>query len=390
MEFNKRVAKVKPSATLALTSKAKAMKAAGEDVCAFAAGEPDFDTPDFVKAGAIKALLNGQTKYCPAAGVPALRQMIADKLKKDNGLDYDTAQIVVGDGAKHSVSSVIMAICRDDDEIIIPTPAWLSYEEMVNLAGGKPVFIETKAEDDFQLTPEALKAALTPKSRAVILNSPSNPTGMVYSREALEALAEVIVENDLLIIADEIYETMLYDGTKHVSIGSLGDEIFKRTITVNGFSKAYSMTGWRLGYFAAPLDIAKAVISMQSHTTSGANTFAQYGAMCALEGPSSDVKWDMLPAFIARREKMFELLNAIDGITCVKPMGAFYMFPDISSFGMDASEFADKLLEEEKVAVVPGNPFGAPGNVRLSYACSMENIEKGLARIKKFAERLNA
>ena len=390
MKLNKRIEQVKPSATLALTSKAKAMRAAGEDVCSFAAGEPDFDTPDFIKTGAMRALLDGQTKYCPSSGVPALREMVAKKLQDENGLSYKPSQIVIGNGAKHSLFSVIMAVCDDDDEVLIPTPAWLSYPEMVSMAGARSVCIETRQEDSFALRPEALRAAITPKTRAIILNSPSNPTGMVYSRSELEALAEVIVEHDLLVIADEIYETMVYDGAEHVSIGSLSDEILARTVTINGFSKAYSMTGWRLGYFAAPEEISKAVISMQSHSTSGPNTFAQYGAMQALQGPPSDSTWSMLPAFTERRNRIYELLNAMPGVSILKPMGAFYMFPNISKLGLSPSEFASRLLEEEKVAVVPGEPFGTDKHVRLSYACSMENIEKGLERMKHFVERLQA
>lgn len=387
MEFNERVRDVLPSATLALTSKAKAMKAAGEDVCSFGAGEPDFDTPDHVKQAAITALTEGQTKYAPSTGLPALRDAISAKFKRENGLDYAPQQIIVSNGAKHSLYNALIVICHDGDEILLPTPSWLSYEEMVRMAGAKSVYVKTRESDEFALRKDVLEAAITPKTRAIILNSPSNPTGMVYDRATLEMVAELAVKHDFLIIADEIYEKLLYDGVEHISIGSLNKEVLARTITINGLSKAYAMTGWRLGYMGAPMDIAKKVGEVQSHATSGPNTFAMYGALAAMTGPQDCVE-SMRVAFDERRNRMYELLMDIKGIQCVKPRGAFYMFPNISCTGLTATQFAERLLNEEKVAVVPCEPFGAPSHVRLSYACSMKNIEKGLARFKHFVESL--
>jgi len=389
MEFNKRIAAVKPSLTLALTAKAKAMKAAGEDVCSFGAGEPDFDTPQHIKDAAIKALNEGQTKYAPSPGLPALRKAISEKLKTENGLTYEPNQILVSDGAKHSLFNVIMTLCRDEDEVIIPAPFWLSYAEMVNMAGAKSVVVHTDETAGFKLTPELLEGAITPKTRALILNSPSNPIGIVYTREELEGLAAVLRKHEgVYIIADEIYEKILYDDAQHFSFGALTPDLLERTITVNGFSKAYSMTGWRLGYFAGPEALVKAVNSLQSHSTSGAVTFAQYGAMAALAG-SQEVVSDMVKAFAERRQVISDLLTAIPGVTFVKPMGAFYLLPNISVTGLGSIEFAERLLEEEKVAVVPGQPFGIDTNVRLSYACSMDNIEKGLERMTRFIKKLS-
>ncbi|NCC51507.1 MAG: pyridoxal phosphate-dependent aminotransferase [Spartobacteria bacterium] len=389
MEFNKRIASVKPSLTLALTAKAKAMKAAGEDVCSFGAGEPDFDTPQHIKDAAVKALADGQTKYAPSPGLPALREAIAKKLEKENGMAYKPGQILVSDGAKHSLFNVIMTLCRDGDEVVIPAPFWLSYPEMVNMAGATPVVVQTEEAAGFKLTPEALEAAITPATRALILNSPSNPIGIVYTREELEALAVVLRRHEgVYVIADEIYEKILYDDAEHFSFGALAPDMMERVVTVNGFSKAYSMTGWRLGYFAADEKLVKAVNSLQSHSTSGAVTFAQYGALAALEGPQ-EVVADMVAAFAQRRRAIMDLIAAIPGVSAVTPMGAFYILPNISSTGLDSVEFAEKLLEEEKVAVVPGQPFGIDTHVRLSYACSMENIEKGLERMARFISKLS-
>jgi aspartate aminotransferase len=385
--MNKVISAIPPSISLAVTGKAKAMAAAGESICSFAAGEPDFDTPEVIKAAAADALQRGETKYTPAVGLLSLREAIAAKLERENGLKYTPAEIVVSDGAKHSLFNVFMAILNAGDEVIIPAPFWLSYPEMVKIAGGVPVIVTGDEARDFKITPEALEAAVTDKTRAVIINSPSNPIGMVYSGAELEALAAVAVKHDFLIVSDEIYEKMVYDKVEHVSVGSFGEDVFSRTITVNGFSKAFSMTGWRLGYFAAPAKIAKVAATLQSHSTSGPNTFAQYGAIAALEAAADDVT-EMVAAFAERREFMYQKLTAIPGISCVNPQGAFYMFPNISSFGIGSAEFAAKLLDEAKVAVIPGAAFGADANIRLSYACSKENIEEGVSRLAEFAAKL--
>ncbi len=385
IKLNRRVASVEASKTLALNNKANALKAAGQKVFAFAAGEPDFDTPDHVKVAAIKALAEGQTKYAPTAGLPALRQAISEKFKKENGLTYDPAQIIVSNGAKHSLYNIFLAICDDGDEVILPAPYWLSYPEMIKMAGGETVVVPTTLADGYKMSAAAFKAAITPRTKAVIINSPSNPTGMVYSRAELAAIAEVAVAHNVLLVSDEIYEDMVYDGMEQVSIGSLSPAAQALTITVNGFSKAYSMTGWRLGYCGAPREVAVAMDNLQSHATSGANTFAQYGALAALKGPGVGT-WDILPAFTQRRAVMHELLSAMPGVKCAKPMGAFYMFPDISALGMPSSVFAEKLLEQAQVIVVPGDSFGADANVRLSYACGLDVIKEGLARMAGFVK----
>jgi len=385
--MNEVISAIPPSISLAVTGKAKAMAAAGESICSFAAGEPDFDTPAVIKAAAAEALQRGETKYTPAVGLLSLREAIAAKLERENGLKYAPNEIVVSDGAKHSLFNVFMAILNAGDEVIIPAPFWLSYPEMVKIAGGIPVIVNGDESRDFKITPEVLEAAVTAKTRAVIINSPSNPIGMVYSGEELEALAAVAVKHDFLIVSDEIYEKMVYDKVEHVSVGSFSEEVFSRTVTVNGFSKAFSMTGWRLGYFAAPAKIAKVAATLQSHSTSGPNTFAQYGAIAALESAADDVT-EMVAAFAERREFMYQKLTAIPGISCVNPQGAFYMFPNISSFGIGSAEFAAKLLDEAKVAVIPGAAFGADANIRLSYACSKENIEEGVSRLAEFAAKL--
>ncbi len=387
MELNERVAAITPSLTMAIDAKAKAMVAAGEKVCGFGAGEPDFDTPDHIKEAAAKALREGKTKYAPNDGILELRAAIADKLASENKLSYKLEQILVSNGAKHSLFNIFMALCREGDEVIIPAPYWLSYPEMVRVAGGKPVFVRGSEAHELKVTASQVEAVITPRSKALILNSPSNPTGMVYTRDELRALAEVAVKHNLFIISDEIYERMVYDKVEAVSVGSLSPEIFKRTITVNGFSKPYAMTGWRLGYFAGPIEIVKAASAFQSHSTSAPNTFAQYGAVAALTGPQ-DCVTRMVEAFDGRHRYLCKRLAEMKGITCAKPEGAFYVFPNIASFGLGSIEFAGKLLEKEKMAVVPGAPFGADENIRLSYACSMANIEEGMTRLERFTRTL--
>ncbi|BCL34346.1 pyridoxal phosphate-dependent aminotransferase [Nostoc sp. MS1] len=383
MKLAARVSQVTPSLTLAIAAKAKAMKAEGIDVCSFSAGEPDFDTPAHIKAAAAKALDEGKTKYGPAAGEPKLKEAIARKLQKDNNLDYKPENVIVTNGGKHSLYNLIVALIDPGDEVIIPSPYWLSYPEMVTLVGGKSVIVPTDASTGYKITPEQLRKAITPKTKLFVLNSPSNPTGMVYTPEEIKALAQVVVDADIYVVSDEIYEKILYDGAQHISIGSLGKEIFDRTLISNGFAKAYSMTGWRLGYLAGPLEIIKAASTIQGHSTSNVCTFAQYGAIAALED-SQDCVEEMRLAFAKRRQVMLDGLNSIPGLSTAKPDGAFYLFPDISKTGLKSLEFCDALIEEHQVAVIPGIAFGADKNIRLSYATDLATIEKGLERLDKF------
>jgi aspartate aminotransferase len=386
-QLAQRATTLTPSLTLAIDAKAKKMKAEGIDVCAFGAGEPDFDTPQHIKDAAAKALADGFTKYTPSSGIPELRAAIADKLKADNNVDYKPSQVIVNCGAKHSCFNVILATCQAGDEVIIPAPYWLSYPEMAKLADASPVIVKTKEANNFKLTPDEFRDAMTPATKLLIINSPGNPTGSVYTREELQALAEVALEEDILMLSDEIYEKITYDGAQCVSLASLDKNIYDLTITVNGFSKAYAMTGWRLGYIAAPEPIAAAIDSIQSHSTSNPTSFAQKGALEALKGDQSSVA-EMVKAFAERRAYMFDRLNKIPGISCVKPMGAFYMLPNISKLGLSSTSFCTKLLDEQKVAAVPGIAFGSDAHMRLSYASSMENIQKGLDRIEAFCASL--
>lgn len=389
MKLAARVGQVSPSLTLTISAKAKAMKADGLDVCSFSAGEPDFDTPAHIKAAAKKALDEGKTKYGPAAGEPKLRDAIARKLRNENGLDYQAENVIVTNGGKHSLFGLMLALIEPGDEVIIPAPYWLSYPEMVTLAGGTPVMIQTDASTGYKITPDQLQASITPQTKLFILNSPSNPTGMVYTPAEVKALAAVIVERDIWVVSDEIYEKILYDGTQHLSIGAVGSEIFDRTIISNGFAKAYSMTGWRLGYLAGPLELIKAVTTIQGHSTSNVCTFAQYGAIAALEG-SQDCVEEMRLAFAARRQVMFDRLNAMPGLSCPKPNGAFYLFTDISKTGLKSLEFCNTLLESQQVATIPGIAFGADNCIRLSYATDMASIEKGMNRLEQFVCSLKA
>lgn len=383
MKLTTRVGKVPPSLTLTISAKAKAMKTDGLDVCSFSAGEPDFDTPEHIKTAAKQALDAGKTKYGPAAGEPKLREAIARKLQTENGLDYQPQNIIVTNGGKHSLFNLMLALIEAGDEVIIPAPYWVSYPEMVKLAEGEPVIVTTDAATGYKITPEQLRQAITPKTKLFVLNSPSNPTGMVYSQEEIKALAEVIVEKDILVVSDEIYEKILYDGCEHFSIGSLNSEIFNRTIVSNGFAKGFSMTGWRIGYLAAPVELVKATNIIQSHSTSNVCTFAQYGAIAALEGPQDCVE-EMRQAFAKRRQAIYDLVNAMPGISCTKPDGAFYIFADISKVATNSLDFCDALLEEQQVAVVPGVAFGTEGHIRISYATDLATIEKGMARLEKF------
>jgi aspartate aminotransferase len=386
-KISRQVASLSPSLTLAIDSKAKQMKADGLDVVGFGAGEPDFDTPQHIKDAAAKALAAGFTKYTPASGIPELRQAIADKFKRENGLTYKPSQVIVSCGGKHSCFNVIFATCEAGDEVIIPAPYWLSYPEMVKMAGARPVIVETTDKTEFKVTPAQLRAAITPRTRLFILNSPSNPTGSVYSPEEVKALGDICVEKNVLIMSDEIYEHLLYDGATVQSVASFSPAHFDHTIIVHGFAKAWSMTGWRLGFCAAPEPIARAIDAIQSHSTSNPTSFAQKGAVAALTGPQDHLKtW--LAEFNQRRTYAWKKLNSISGLSCVNAKGAFYLFPNISKTGLKSTEFCAKLLETEKVAAVPGIAFGADDYLRISYATSMANIEKGLDRLEKFCRTL--
>lgn len=383
MKLAARVGQVTPSLTLAIDSKAKAMKAEGIDICSFSAGEPDFPTPAHICQAAATALETGKTRYGPAAGEPALREAIAQKLQKENLLCYGAENVIVTNGGKHSLFNLMLAMIELGDEVIIPAPYWLSYPEMVKLAEGTPVIVPTDAASGFKITPEQLRQAITAKTRLFVLNSPSNPTGMVYTPDEIRALAEVIVEKDIFVVSDEIYEKLLYDGAEHLSIGAVGPEIFERTIVSSGFAKAYSMTGWRIGFLAGPVELIRATIAIQGHSTSNVCTFAQYGAIAALQGPQDCVE-EMRQAFAERRQFMLDALNAIPGLQCLKPDGAFYLFPSIEKTGMKSLDFSSALLEEYQVAVIPGIAFAADNCIRLSYATDMETIKKGLERLDRF------
>jgi aspartate aminotransferase len=386
--ISQRAAALSSSLTLAIDSKAKQMKAEGLDVVGFGAGEPDFDTPQHIKDAAAAALAAGFTKYTPASGTPELREAIAGKFKRENGLTYKPSQIIVSCGGKHSCFNVIMACCQEGDEVIIPAPYWLSYPEMVKLAGAKSIILETSDQSEFKVTPDQLRAAITARTRLFILNSPSNPTGTVYTPEEIRALGDICVEKGVLIMSDEIYEHLLYDGATHKSVASFGPAHFEHTIIVHGFAKAWSMTGWRLGFCAAPEPIAKAIDALQSHSTSNPTSFAQKGAVAALNGPQDHLpKW--LAEFDKRRRYAHQRLNAIPGITCCNAKGAFYLFPNISGTKLRSTEFCAKLLEQEKVAAVPGIAFGADDYVRISYATGLSNIEKGLERMDRFVRSLS-
>jgi aspartate aminotransferase len=397
MSLSKCVSRIEQSITLAITAKAKAMKAEGLDVISMSAGEPDFDTPDNIKQAAIKAINDGITKYTPAVGLPALRKAVAEKFEKDNGLSYKPEETIVNCGAKHSVFVAIMALVDEGDEVIIPTPYWVSYPEMVKVPGGKPVIVETLPENELKLTAEQLREAVTPRTKALIMNSPSNPSGMVYTRDELLALAEVLRELEIYTISDEIYEKILYDGAEHYSIASLDPKVFSRTITINGVSKSYSMTGWRIGYAGGPLEVIKAMGKLQSQETSNPCSISQMATIEALTGPQNSVGI-MVKAFDERRTYLVDRMNSMEGVTCVKPKGAFYVFPDFSAhYGKSANgkvingsvDLSNYLLEEMKVGVVPGAGFGADANLRISYATSMDAIKKALARIEEGLKALS-
>jgi len=391
MYLSKKTSSIQASTTLAIDSKFKAMKAEGIDVVGFGAGEPDFDTPEYIKEAAIAAIRDGKTKYTPAAGTLELRKAICEKFSRENGLSYEPAQIIVSNGAKHSLVNTFMAILNPGDEVLIPAPYWVSYTEMVKIADGTPVIIQTSEEDNFKITAEILEQSITEKTRALVLNSPSNPTGMVYTEEELRAIADVIVAHDIYVVSDEIYEHLIYEG-KHVSIASFNEEIKKRTIIINGVSKTYAMTGWRIGYAAACPEVAKVMANLQSHATSNPNSIAQAATIAALSGGEEEI-CTMKKAFAERRNYMVERINAIPGVSCKMPNGAFYVLMNISALKgktiggkliTSSDDFAEAFLNVAKVAVVPCSGFGNDDFVRWSYATSMDNIREGMDRLEKF------
>ena len=384
--LSKRVQSIKPSPTLAIDSKAKAMKAEGQDVINFGVGEPDFDTPQNIKDAAIQALKDGFTKYTAAGGIDPLKDAIIDKLKADNSLEYERAAICVSCGAKHSLYNIAQALYDDGDEVIIPSPYWVSYPDQVILAGAKPVIVKTYEKDGFMMTPEAFEAAITERTKALILNSPSNPTGGVYTRQALEKIAEIAVRRKIYVVSDEIYEKLIYDGGEHISIASFSSEIKDLTIVINGLSKSHAMTGWRIGYAAGPVDIIKAATKIQGQSTSNPNSIAQKAAIEAMRGPQGFID-TMKDEFVKRRDYVVAELNRIEGVSCAMPGGAFYAFPNVAGVYKgkikNSNDLAMYLLEEAKVALVHGEAFGDDDYVRISYATSMDDIEKAVKRIRE-------
>lgn len=389
MDLAKRVKTLTPSSTLAITAKAKELKKEGHDVIGLGAGEPDFNTPEYIIAAAEKAMHHGMTKYTPSGGISELKQAITNKFKRDNDLIYTTDEIIVTTGAKHALYTLFQVLLNEGDEVIIPAPYWVSYPEQVKLASGKPVVVDALETNNFKLTPEQLEAAITDETKAFIINSPSNPTGMVYDKNELKQLGEICRKHNILIVSDEIYEKLIYTNDKHVSIAELSAELKEQTIIINGVSKSHAMTGWRIGYAAGSEKIIKAMTNLASHSTSNPTSIAQYAALAAYSADDQETSSDMRKVFRERLDTLFDLLNDIPGITCKKPKGAFYLFPNVkeavSLNGYDTvDEWVTALLKEEKVALVPGSGFGSPDNVRLSYAISDDLLKEAAQRIKRF------
>jgi aspartate aminotransferase len=393
MKISKRVQNVPASVTIAVTSRAQELKAQGIDVIGFGAGAPDFDTPEYIKEAAIEALKMGRTKYTAAAGIVELRAAIAEKLRKENGLEYSPDQIIVNIGGKHSIYEAMQAVLDPGDEVVLPTPYWVTYPETIKLAGAKAKIVLTDKSTEYKITPKQLQNAITEKTAMFVINSPNNPGGFTYTPDEQKALAEVLEGTDVYVISDEIYEKLIYGKTKFVSFASLSEDAYNRTLTMNGFSKTFSMTGWRLGYTAGPLDVIKAMGRLQSHMTSNCVTFCQYAAIAALGAPANEAIEKMRQEFERRGNYMSRRLNSIEGVECSEPTGAFYCFPDVSShYGRNINgtkitgsmDFAQALLDQANVALVPGMPFGCDNNVRLSFACSLEQITKGLDRLEEW------
>ncbi|MED4345963.1 pyridoxal phosphate-dependent aminotransferase [Heyndrickxia coagulans] len=390
MKLASRVSALTPSSTLAITAKAKAMKAQGIDVIGLGAGEPDFNTPKEIIEAAYQSMLDGQTKYTPAGGMASLKEAVIEKFQKDQGLRFKANEIIITNGAKHALYTLFQVLLDQGDEVIIPSPYWVSYPEQVKLAEGVPVFVEGKEENQYKITPEQLEKAVSPRTKAFVLNSPGNPTGMMYTREELEKLGKVCLKHEILIVSDEIYEKLVYGGSRHVSIATISPELRAQTVIINGVSKSHSMTGWRIGYAAGNGEIIKAMTNLASHSTSNPATPSQFAALAAYSGDQRTVE-EMRQAFEARLNAVFNQLIEIDGITCIKPQGAFYLFPNVKEAAkltgfQTVDAFAEALLEEARVAVVPGSGFGAENNIRLSYATSLKNLEEALKRIKQFVE----
>ena len=397
MELSRKAQAIEPSLTLAITAKAKEMKEKGIDVISFSAGEPDFNTPKNIINAAIKAMEDGNTKYTSVNGILQLREAICKKFKDDNGLEYNPSQIVVSTGAKQSLANTFLAILNPGDEVIVSTPYWVSYPELIKLADGKPVFVEGDEKSNYKFTKENLEQAVTAKTKAIVLNTPNNPTGTIYNKEELEVIADFAKKYDIIIISDEMYEKLIYDNENHISIASLSKDAYERTIVINGLSKSYAMTGWRIGYCAASEKIAKLMISIQSHVTSNVCSITQYAALEALNGPQDEIT-KMINEFEKRRNYMINRIESIDNLSIVKPKGAFYIMINIENcLGKeingkilnDSMEFCASLLENEKLAVIPGKAFGLNNYIRVSYATSMEAIKEGLNRIESFIKKLN-
>ncbi|WMJ82008.1 pyridoxal phosphate-dependent aminotransferase [Clostridium sp. MB40-C1] len=392
MNLSSKAKQIAPSLTLAITAKAKEMSKKGIDVVSFGAGEPDFNTPDNIQKAAIKAIENGLTRYTAASGINELKEAIVNKFKSDNGLEYSTDQIIISTGAKQCLANAFQSILNNGDEVLVPTPYWVSYPELIKLADGVPVFVNNKKNNDYKYSLDVLEEIVTSNTKAIIINSPNNPTGCIYTADELKMIAEFAKRHDLIIISDEIYEKLIYGDNKHISIASLSEDAYSRTIVINGVSKSYAMTGWRIGYAASSKEVIKLMASIQSHTTSNPNSIAQYAALEALNGEQSSMTL-MVKEFEKRRDFMINRINEINNVSCLKADGAFYIMIDVSNFYgktiketiiNDSLEFSRVLLEEESVAVIPGGAFGLDDYVRVSYATSMENIKKGLDRIQKF------
>ncbi|UCZ54815.1 pyridoxal phosphate-dependent aminotransferase [Bacillus shivajii] len=391
MKFSSKVTSITPSTTLAITAKAKELKAQGHDVIGLGAGEPDFNTPSYIIEASYKSMVEGHTKYTPAGGLPELKNVIIEKFKNDQHIEYSPEEIIVTNGAKHSLALLFQTILQEDDEVIIPSPYWVSYPEQVKIAGGKPVFVEGKEENEFKVTKEQLEKVVTNKTRALIVNSPSNPTGVMYEKDELKEIGQFCLDNDLLIVSDEIYEKLIYGGKNHISIAEVSEEIKNNTIIINGVSKSHSMTGWRIGYTAGHAEIIKKMTTLASHTTSNPAVMAQHGTIAAYQQEDGSVE-KMRQSFEERLHKVLPELESIPGFKCVKPQGAFYLFPNVKEAvqtGGFAStdEWVTALLEEEKVAVVPGSGFGSPDNIRLSYATDLDSFLEAVNRIRQFVQR---
>ena len=387
MLLSKRVQDLSPSSTLRITALANKLRLEGLDVVSFGAGEPDFDTPDFIKASAIEAIRSGFTKYTPSTGTPELKKAIQEKFKKENNLQYSPEQIIVSSGAKHCLFNIILALIDEGDEVIMGLPYWVSYPEMVKLAGGVSRFIQGRKENSFKITVKEINEALRQETKLLILNSPSNPTGAVYDRQELEDIADLCVARNIYVISDEIYEKLIYDGLKHISIASLNSEIYKRAFTVNGVSKAYSMTGWRIGYFAGPLEVATAVKNLQDHSTSNPCSISQKAALSALTYPDEWTK-KMRDEFQLRRDYLISRIDKIPSLSYVRPAGAFYLFCDISKTGLKSQDFSTRLLNEAQVAVIPGDGFGCDEYIRLSFALNLDAIKKGIDKLEQWIKQL--